>query len=96
MTCENFYTIADEGGNNIILQKLILSVPDRPDLELDLKGRSYSACILYFRALGNSYCVGAFFMLGDLSKFKKTPFVIKEGCTYQIKIQFRVSEPVCE
>ena len=28
----------DEGGNNIILQKLILSVADRPDLELDLKG----------------------------------------------------------
>ena len=30
--------IVDEGGNNIVLQKLILSVADRPDLELDLKG----------------------------------------------------------
>lgn len=29
---------ADEGGQNVILQKLMLSVADRPDLELDLKG----------------------------------------------------------
>lgn len=27
---------------------------------------------------------------GDLSVFKKNPLVIKEGCTYTIKIQFRV------
>ena len=33
---------ADEGGHNIILQKLILSVADRTDLELDLKGLWYS------------------------------------------------------
>ena len=34
----DIYVIVDEGGNNVILQKLILSVADRPDLELDLKG----------------------------------------------------------
>ena len=42
----NTLVIVDEGGNNVILQKLILSVADRPDLELDLKG----FCILYFHA----------------------------------------------
>lgn len=37
--CERCICVtADEGGQNIILQKLILSVADRPDLELDLKG----------------------------------------------------------
>jgi len=39
LTSGNFtFVYADEGGPNIILQKLILSVPDRKDLELDLKG----------------------------------------------------------
>ena len=38
LVCEVSCVIVDEGGNNIILQKLILSVADRPDLELDLKG----------------------------------------------------------
>lgn len=35
--------------------------------------------------------MGGVLLTGDLTKFKKNPFVIKEGCTYQIKIQFRVS-----
>ena len=39
---------ADEGGNNIILQKLILSVADRPDLELDLKGMIYNGIVLVY------------------------------------------------
>ena len=30
---------ADEGGNNVLLKKMVLVVDGRPDIELDLTGK---------------------------------------------------------
>jgi hypothetical protein len=33
-------------------------------------------------------------LTGDLSKLKATPFVLKEGCTYRVKIYFYVQREI--
>ncbi|XP_023727382.1 rho GDP-dissociation inhibitor 1 isoform X1 [Cryptotermes secundus] len=52
----------------VIVKKLALCVPERPDLELDLTG--------------------------DISQLKKQVFVIKEGVSYRIRIDFIVQREI--
>ncbi|KDR12975.1 hypothetical protein L798_13180 [Zootermopsis nevadensis] len=52
----------------VIVKKLALCVPERPDVELDLTG--------------------------DISQLKKQVFVIKEGVSYRIRIDFIVQREI--
>lgn len=52
----------------MIVKKLALVVPGRPDMELDLSG--------------------------DLTDLKKQVFIIKEGVTYRIRIDFYVQREI--
>lgn len=54
----------------VLVKKLVLCVPDRPDVELDLTT--------------------------DLDKLKKQVFVIKEGVSYRIRIDFIVQREIVQ
>lgn len=58
----------DDGGPNVVVEKLSLVVEGRPDVDIDLTG--------------------------DLKKLKDTPFCIKEGVAYRLKITFRVKREI--
>jgi Rho GDP-dissociation inhibitor len=57
-----------DNPKKVIVKKLVLVVPDRPEISLDLSG--------------------------DLSQLKKETFVIKEGVSYRIRIEFIVQREI--
>jgi Rho GDP-dissociation inhibitor len=60
--------VDEKDERKVIVKKLALCVPGRPDMELDLTG--------------------------DLDKLKKQVFVIKEGISYRIRIDFIVQREI--
>lgn len=60
--------IEPDDERKVLVKKLVLVVPDRPEVSLDLSG--------------------------DLSKLKKETFIIKEGVSYKIRIEFFVQREI--
>ncbi|KAH0815365.1 hypothetical protein MTP99_017544 [Tenebrio molitor] len=60
--------VEHDNPKKVIVKKLVLVVPDRPEISLDLSG--------------------------DLSQLKKETFVIKEGVSYRIRIEFIVQREI--
>jgi len=60
--------VEPDDPRKVIVKKLALCVPERPDIELDLTG--------------------------DLSQLKKQVFIIKEGVSYRIRIDFIVQREI--
>ncbi|XP_056636836.1 rho GDP-dissociation inhibitor 2 [Diorhabda carinulata] len=60
--------VEPDNPKKVILKRLVLVVPDRPEVSLDLTG--------------------------DLSKLKKETFIIKEGISYRMRIEFIVQREI--
>lgn len=66
--CDAIAVSEHDNPKKVIVKKLVLVVPDRPEISLDLSG--------------------------DLSQLKKETFVIKEGVSYRIRIEFIVQREI--
>lgn len=65
---EGKIVVEPDDPRKVLVKKLVLCVPDRDDVELDLTG--------------------------DLDKLKKQVFIIKEGVSYRIRIDFIVQREI--
>ena len=84
--------LSDEGGNNVLVKKMIIAPVDHAEIVLDLTGgKSCLQCTNHHTHLPVLVITFFFFHL-DLKKF--APVVIKEGTAYQIKIVFRVQREI--
>ncbi len=76
---------ASSDPRNVIVEKLIFKPDDHAEIALDLTG-----LVLFHLSFSSRHP----FFIGDLSRLKDSPVIIKEGCTYQLLIQFRFAEAV--
>lgn len=74
----------------MLVKQLAIKVQGRDDIKIDLTGKCHQS-IIHLSPPLNFVFTPSFTVIGNISKLKESPIVIKEGSEYRVEITFRVS-----